>query len=97
MPHSTPKADMASDTSMPPATRRWGMSTELALAIRLPSRAVKPTGTAMAAMRPQATGGPSGAGRGPICRRNRIARATAENTSQRTMPITISPTVRSGF
>ena len=44
MPHSTPKALMASETSAPAWTSRWGMSTEVAEPIRLPSRLVSPMG-----------------------------------------------------
>ena len=47
MPHMTPKALMAEDTSAPARTSRWGMRTEVAAPIRLPSKAVQPMGRAM--------------------------------------------------
>ena len=45
MPHTTPNRDMAWDTSIPPATSRAGMSTELAEFIRLPATAVSDSST----------------------------------------------------
>ena len=101
MPHSTPKALMASETSAPAWTSRWGMSTEVAEPIRLPSRLVSPIGTAMEAMRRLSCRCSSGAPVRPParfrCRRASRSRVTAENSSHRIMPVTISPTVRSGF
>ena len=47
MPNMTPKAEMAAETSIPPATSRWGMRMAHTEPIRLPSRAVRPMGTAM--------------------------------------------------
>ena len=101
MPHSTPKALMASDTSTPEATSRWGISTALAEPIRLPSRAVAPMGRAMEAMRRlrarPSTPGPGRPSQRRMCRRKRPARVAEEKISQQIMPTTMSPTVRSGF
>ena len=73
------------------------MSTDVAEPIRLPSRLVRPMGTAMEAMRRFRCRLSS---REPVrLRRRRVRkkRVTAENTSQRIMPSTMRPTVRSGL
>ena len=47
IPHMTPKADMAEETSLPVRTSRWGTNTAVQAPIRLLSRAVAPIGRAM--------------------------------------------------
>lgn len=69
MPHSTPKALMAWDTSAPEATSRWGMSTALAEPIRLPSREVSPMGTADGENAAVQAGGAARRGRPAVWRR----------------------------
>lgn len=47
MPHSTPKAEIAAEASMPPATSLFGIRTELAELISVASREVQLTGMEM--------------------------------------------------
>ncbi len=96
MPHSTPNSDMASLSSIPPSTSLAGMRTELAQPSTVPSREVAPTGRAMANSRRRPTWSRAGSGGNcRQCRWNSRVRAQAENTSQRTMPSTMIPTVSS--
>ena len=97
MPNMTPKAETAWETSMPPSTSFWGMRTAQAEPIRLPSRAVQATGRATLAMRRSRVRLVSGAPPLRRCRCHRAVRVQAEHTSQTTMPVTMRPTVRSGF
>ena len=100
MPHMMPKALMAALTSAPARTSCWGMSTEVAAPIRLPSRLVSPTGRAMeTARRVRARpSGPPGRGAAPArLRRASTSRVRAEKSSQAVIPSTMRPTVRSGF
>ena len=61
MPHSTPKAEMAADGSIPPSTSLAGMSTALAEPSRVPSREVPATGMEMDSSWPQPTWARAGA------------------------------------
>lgn len=47
IPHTTPNSDMAAARSMPLSTSFCGIRAAFTADIRLPSRAVAPTGTAM--------------------------------------------------
>ena len=101
MPNMTPKAEMDAETSIPPWTSFWGIKMAQTDPIRFPNREVAAMGSAMRAMRwfrrPDASPAPSGPSIPRRQRRCRRVRAQEENTSQITMPVTMSPTVRSGF
>ena len=100
MPHTTPSSEMAWEGSMPPSTSFWGTRAAFTAPMRLPSRALSPTGRAMENTRLRRTlpGSP-----GPFrpmrrsLQRHSTVRVTAEATSQMTMPATIRPTTRSGY
>ena len=55
IPHTTPNWATAAERSIPPSTSFCGIRAELAAPIRLPSRALSPTGRAMDRMRRRRT------------------------------------------